>query len=190
MDEEFKWSDTAMQQRETTTNRLADIIQVIKIGHRTGTLTVERSENVVLEEGMIVFVHGQMTQAVIGSLTGVEAFKWLSQWGPCRFRFITSPPTSSNETYHLPTTSPPNDRERGGIAEASVLSSSLSGRTQQVESILSRMEYAGLSRVHRHLFLLIDGRRTVEDFARLMGRKREEVQKLLNDLERADFIQQ
>jgi len=48
----------------------------------------------------------------------------------------------------------------------------------------------GLTRVHRQLFLLIDGQRTVPDLIRLSARGTEEVRRLLVDLERAGMIQQ
>jgi hypothetical protein len=73
------------QPRETTTNNLADVIQVIQIGHRTGTLTVERGENSTFEEGMIVFVNGQIIDAKCGQQNGPVALGWLTTWTTCRF---------------------------------------------------------------------------------------------------------
>jgi DNA-binding MarR family transcriptional regulator len=51
------------------------------------------------------------------------------------------------------------------------------------------IEQMGLSRTHRRLFLLIDGGRTVKELIRLMSHDPEDVQKLLQDLERAGAIQ-
>lgn len=52
------------------------------------------------------------------------------------------------------------------------------------------IEHMGLSRIHRRLFLLIDGGRTVKELIRLMAHEPEDVQRLLQDLERAGVIQQ
>ncbi|TMD45306.1 MAG: MarR family transcriptional regulator [Chloroflexi bacterium] len=51
------------------------------------------------------------------------------------------------------------------------------------------IDQIGLSRAHRHLFLLIDGYRGIQELVRLMGREQDEVQRLLNDLELAGLIQ-
>jgi hypothetical protein len=48
----------------------------------------------------------------------------------------------------------------------------------------------GLSRAHRRLFLLIDGYRILPELVRLMGRREDEVNALLRDLEGADLIRQ
>jgi DNA-binding MarR family transcriptional regulator len=53
---------------------------------------------------------------------------------------------------------------------------------------LQRIAFAGLSRAHRRLFLLIDGFRPTTELIRLMGRSQAEVESLLQDLERAGVI--
>ena len=88
------------QPRETTTNNLADVIQVIQIGHRTGTLTVERGESTTFEEGTIVFVNGQIIDAKCGQQSGPVALGWLTTWTTCRFSFIVdASKTSTNPSY-------------------------------------------------------------------------------------------
>lgn len=48
----------------------------------------------------------------------------------------------------------------------------------------------GLSRAHRQLFLLIDGRRSAQELTRLIGRHPQEVLAILADLENAGLIRQ
>jgi hypothetical protein len=50
------------------------------------------------------------------------------------------------------------------------------------------MERCGLSRLHRHVFFLLDGQRTAVDVVRLTGRSFYEIQQLLADLERLGLI--
>ncbi len=50
------------------------------------------------------------------------------------------------------------------------------------------MERFGLSRLHRHVFFLLDGQRTVVDVVRLTGRSFYEIQRILADLERLGLI--
>jgi predicted transcriptional regulator len=50
------------------------------------------------------------------------------------------------------------------------------------------MEPMGLSRLHKRLFLLIDGQRTIAEIARLVGKKPEEIQEYIGDLINADFV--
>jgi hypothetical protein len=47
----------------------------------------------------------------------------------------------------------------------------------------------GLSRVHWHLFLLVDGQRSVSQLARLLGHSMQQTSALLFELERAHLIQ-
>lgn len=61
-------------------------------------------------------------------------------------------------------------------------------RTKQSDDALTAIEYKGLSRTHRHLFLLIDGQRTVLELARFLKRDEHGVYELLRDLERANLI--
>lgn len=61
--------------------------------------------------------------------------------------------------------------------------------TQQHDAALHLIEQHGLSRVHRQLFNLIDGRRSIVDLVRLTGKRGSELYKLLGDLERAHVIQ-
>ncbi len=61
-------------------------------------------------------------------------------------------------------------------------------RLQEGPTALHYIEQIKLSRVHRRLFLLIDGKRSVPDLAHLMGKPPEEIYPLLSDLERAGLI--
>ncbi|MFL5625067.1 MAG: DUF4388 domain-containing protein, partial [Ktedonobacteraceae bacterium] len=97
------------QQRDTSTDRLLNVIQVIQLGRKSGLLSVERGEGIQYEEGMVLFVNGQATEANAGQRTGLDAFNWLSAWQTCRFSFIpsTTVPTTTvpppPETPNTPT---------------------------------------------------------------------------------------
>jgi len=88
------------QQRDTSTDRLLNVIQVIQLGRKSGLLSVERGEGIQYEEGMVLFVNGQATQASTGQRTGLDAFNWLSTWQACRFSFVPAPtvPTTALPT--------------------------------------------------------------------------------------------
>lgn len=79
-----------MSQHEMATDRLVSIIQSIQMAQGSGVLTVRRGEGGMLEEGMIVFLNGQVKQTAVGRRTGTEARNWLSTWGPCRYIFVAS----------------------------------------------------------------------------------------------------
>jgi len=187
-----------LQQRGTTTDRLANVIQVLQLGRKTGMLSVERGEGTTREEGMIMFVQGQITQAYAGQQSGQAALAWLNSWGACRFTFVagqiermTGPLTSLPRTGSLPPPhdtyariqaltepGPPEKRISGDTGGAS----SLPYRTRQLDEALYILERAKFSRLHRRLFLLIDGQRTPEELERLLGRTQYEVQQVLHDL--------
>jgi hypothetical protein len=59
---------------------------------------------------------------------------------------------------------------------------------QPLDAALRLIEQHGLSRVHRQLFCLVDGRRTIVEMVRLMRKRESEIYRLLGDLERAHVI--
>ena len=77
--------------RVTATNRLANVIEVVELGRRTGLLSAERDAN-GLEEGEIYFISGHPVYATLGRLTGREALAMLLRWAECRFAFDPSAP--------------------------------------------------------------------------------------------------
>jgi hypothetical protein len=77
--------------RVTATNRLANVIEVVELGRRTGLLSAERDAN-GLEEGEIYFISGHPVYAALGPLDGRDALNVLVRWGACRFAFDPSAP--------------------------------------------------------------------------------------------------
>ncbi len=201
------------QQKETITNSLADVIQVIQLSRKSGVLTVERGEGETFEEGMITFVNGQVVEAQTAAFNGQNALSWLSSWGPCRFAFI---PTPTSEIPSIPLVSTPAFEQRmrdtgthpripiSPLRESAARRQAGNNGTGQVISFISAsavphlvipleeslryVDQLGLSRQHRRLLLLVDGQRNVAEMARLIGRTLYEVQQLLADLEQAKII--
>jgi hypothetical protein len=201
-------------QKETITNSLADVIQVIQLGQQSGVLTVERGEGETFEEGMITFVSGQAVAAQTTVFNGQNASRWLSSWGTCRFAFIPTP-TSEIPSIPAPVSAPAFERRMtdtgthpripiSPLRESAARRQAGNGWTGQVisfipasvaphlvislEESLRRVDQLRLSRQHRRLLLLVDGQRNVAEMVRLIGRTQYEVQKLLSDLEQAEII--
>jgi hypothetical protein len=63
-------------------------------------------------------------------------------------------------------------------------------RLLQGPEALGYIQRAGLSRLHRHIFFLLDGQRSADDLARLTGHQIIDVLRLLADLERIGLIRQ
>ena len=202
------------QQKETITNSLADVIQVIQLSRKSGMLTVERGEGETFEEGMITFVNGQAVEAQTAAFNGQNALRWLSGWGTCRFAFIPTP-TSEIPTIPALVSTPAFEqrmRDTGThpripispLRESAARRQASNGRTEQVISFISAsvvphlvipleeslryVDQLGLSRQHRRLLLLVDGQRNVAEMVRLIGRTQYGVQQLLADLEQAKII--
>lgn len=73
--------------RVTATHRLADVIEVVELGRRTGMLQVERGPADLLEEGLIYFHNGHAIFAAVERVRGQDALRVLGGWGECRFSF-------------------------------------------------------------------------------------------------------
>lgn len=76
------------RQRATIADRLAQVIEVIELGRRTGLLSIERDDPPGLEEGDIYFVQGAAIYASTGGKSGRMALESLRTWGVCRFAFL------------------------------------------------------------------------------------------------------
>ncbi len=193
-------------QRETMTDRLADVIQVIHLGGRTGTLTVERGEDKNLEEGFITFVHGCVADARVKQQNGLAAFNYLNTWRLCRYTFINhahngasaSPPAQNSFSAGAPlvnTLSAKTTKPLGLMNDAEYFNgsrghSSFPLRLLAGEALLQHTGNIPLLRLQWRLLLLVNGQRSVSELARLLVRNPSEVQGLLDDLERMGLIQQ
>ncbi len=209
------------QQPKTETDRLANVIQVLQLGQKTGTLVVERNDGPNVEQGFVTLANGQILQANVGQRQGQDALACLGSWGRCRFAF--SAEQKPSHTGHsgntgrmpalpsrgesgsgtpfnspLPTTDPGPaysqfTRTTGNLGSSGPLASTAWGitplRTRHIEEGMHLIEQMGLSRTHRRLFLLIDGRRTLQELVRLLTIEPAEVYRLLKELERAGVVQ-
>lgn len=184
-----------MDQRGAVTDRLADVIRIALLAHKTGVLMVERDGDAGLEEGKIVFEQGCVTDATTRQMRGPEAFRWLNSWGTCRFIFL---PLSSSPSQLNPNPPPSLSLPVSASGAARYTDPQLSSarasaapyRKRDINDVLPKFDLMGLRRAHRQLFLLIDGQRSIPELIRLSVRDAKEVHQLLADLERAGLIQQ
>jgi hypothetical protein len=167
---------------------------------------VERGEGSTREEGSILFTNGQPVEARVNQQSGSAAFNYLSTWQRCHFSFVSH--TINKDVYPRTTQPLPGrqgDANNGTLPErprpqqtpqngfypsGKGAESSFPKRLLRGEEALQHLENTQLPRTHRRLLLLIDGRRSISELARLMMRDRNEVQKLLDDLEHAGLIRQ
>jgi len=174
-----------MKTRGTATDKLADVIQALELVHKTGYLFVQDdTPGNVAEEGMIIFHDGQVIDASVGRLRGADAFKKLVAWTTCHFVFENTPevPTvlpSSHTT--LPIRAPRYEYD---------ITSLVPYRAPQSRGFLPAFHHSGLSRIHQRVFMLIDGKRSIQEVMRLTGRPPQEILVLLADLEDAGLIRQ
>jgi Domain of unknown function (DUF4388) len=173
--------------RGTPTDSLSDVIQSLQLIHKSGLLTVERDgPGNTSELGRIAFFHGQVTDAEVGRLRGPEAFSNLLIWRNCCFIF--EPTSTTPSSFHLSPTQQnsqvPERSHKEVPSNNSTAPRIVPYRTQHMERIVPDFQRLGLSRMHRQVFLLIDGKRTSQELARLTGRNPPEIFALLVDLER------
>ncbi len=194
------------QQQEITAEHFVDVIRKTQLARRTGTLIVRRGQGATYEEGAIAFVDGRVSQAKVGRRTSSDALNWLSTWLNCRYSFFASAPPESVSRTHVaedePRSTPSSSyslfdnssarRQTDPLAfdkkESTKSSQQHPYRIRQLAEALHRIEQQGLSRVHRHLLLLIDGSRSVKELERILKRDEREVVALLRDLENAAVI--
>lgn len=153
---------------------------------------------------MLTFIQGQITLARVGRRNGAEALNWLSTWGQTHYVF-TSPDSDEEidlSLANLPHSSPGRMATNPGLRAMQVNTDRLltteplqEGHHEvphlcmALSEATERMEHSGLSRSHRRLYLLIDGRRSIHDLEPLINKKTEEVRSMLHDLEWLGVVQ-
>ncbi|MDE3231287.1 MAG: DUF4388 domain-containing protein [Chloroflexota bacterium] len=95
-----------MTSRYTSTTRLSNVIEMVKLSKQNGVLRVTRSQP-QRELGQIRFISGEPVSALLGSLTGGTALSALSNWGECLYEFEEGAPESEQSYPSLPNTSQP-----------------------------------------------------------------------------------
>lgn len=188
-----------MKTRGTATDKLADVIQALQLVRKSGRLTAQRDvADGIAEIGIIVFREGQVIDASVGQLRGADAFKKLVVWTRCHFVFESAPSASPPVPPPFPQSGifprigsgireQRNAHEQSGEHLAIVI---VPYRSQYMQGTLPDFQRLGLSRLHRQLFLLIDGKRSTQELARLIGRPHQEVLIVLADLEGTGLIGQ
>ncbi|GCE06929.1 DUF4388 domain-containing protein [Dictyobacter aurantiacus] len=194
-----------MTQRDTAADQLIKVIQVLQLGRKTGVLTVERGEGPTFEEGMLVFSYGNIVSAKTGYLNGIDACNQLYTWTRCKFAFIPHPQASGWDAPSAPlrqpeTTPGPDHSARSAGARPSPNQGGeqapqfpfhneiLYQKILEPAYSLQAIEAARLSRAHKHLFMLVNGERTLTEFVRLTGRQLSEIASQLTDLEQIGVI--
>jgi hypothetical protein len=191
------------ERRLIATNQLSSVITALQLGRKTGILTVERGEDETFEEGTITFLHGQAVQAASNSYSGRDAATKLFSWQTCRFAFAPLSPqdpalvgylASPSQTYARivakNTREPFDGNQQTNLAAQGDMSRrpSLAIYQGSMNDSLRMLDRQGLSRTHRHLFLLIDGRRSIKELAVLIGRSPDETVAMLDALMQAGLI--
>lgn len=204
--------------RDNAADSLGDVLELIRMRRQSGLLSVERILGGRFEEGDIYFQAGQPVYARFGSLTGAEALTRLLSWRQVYFAFSTDQPQpqvniapqAGPRSVARVTTDPLSVSVRPPADTKSLLNSG----NQRVERttapqvpIASQTNIPGLewlvpqkrgndrdvlalplTRPQRSMYLLVDGRRTVADLSRCMGKSMQEVERLLSELQERGLI--
>lgn len=181
-----------MRIRGTATDKLDDVIQTLRFVRKTGILTIQRDgPGDFFEQGTIVLQDGQIVNAFLGNLRGSDALKKLSTWRTCHFVFQATPSTTFSPST-LPVYPPRNSLlppdQPVNVPPRSLPAPDVPHRAQQYQEALPDFARLGLSRLHRQLFLLIDGRRSIVMLTRLIRRDQQEVLQMLAEMENVGII--
>ncbi len=161
-----------------------DIIQLVSVSGKTGMFTLVRGA----ERGYIYLKNGQMVHARLGDLTGEEAVYALAIWSSGDFQF-TPAEEPDHVTIEKSNTSLLMEAARR-LDEWKVLSRKIPG-VDHVPVLLPReaAEPVTLSPIEWNLIIKIDGRRTIEEVARVLETSSFETSKILYGLVTAGLIE-
>jgi hypothetical protein len=143
-------------------------------------------------------ITGHTTQAP--RITQTSPAQRFSQFTPTPPPFsgqVTPPPQSNPSSAHNTQMSgkmPAIQPNRPAQQQSSMPNDFLNRRphptfnTSAIDSVIQAMDRQGYTRLHRHLLLLIDGRRNILELSNLIGHPLDETLILLTDLERAGIV--
>src|SRR5450432_1477720 len=77
----------AEHDRQERTDDLETTIHSIESLQQTGVLNIQRAKGGVRETANLVFLQGQVVEAVVGDRVGQDALDWVITWGSCRYTF-------------------------------------------------------------------------------------------------------
>ena len=162
-----------MSDRENqTVDQLVRVIQEIQLNRMTGTLVAKRGEGAASERGAIVFTKGQVVLASVGYRQEREALNWLSTWGRSQYTFVQGVEQEEKQERV----------ERYGRADE------VPYKSQPLFYGLRLLEHTQFSRAHRHVYLLVDGVRSVRELRRVLRLDEYTVLALLHDLQDLGII--
>ena len=167
--------------QNSVVDQLVKIIEAIQIGRTTGSLIATRGEGANYEVGTLVFVKGRVVQAKAGRKEGREALNWLSTWGRCRYTFVLSDVEGQLQEDVVNKATGIMQRA-GEQKQEAKMNGVVPYRSQPLAYGLQVIQEKRASRMHRHMFLLVDGARQVGDFMRLLKLDEYEALALLYDL--------
>ncbi|HMF10240.1 MAG TPA: DUF4388 domain-containing protein [Thermoanaerobaculia bacterium] len=161
-----------------------DIIQLVSVSGKTGMFTLVRGT----ERGYIYLRNGQMVHARLGDLTGEEAVYALAIWSNGDFQFMPGEEPDS-VTIEKTNTSLLMEAARR-LDEWKVLSRKIPG-VDHVPVLLPReaAEPVTLSPIEWNLIIRVDGRRTIDEIARLLETSSFETSKILYGLVTGGLIE-
>jgi hypothetical protein len=191
----------------TTIDSLSEVILTLAYGGMSGLLIARRENDPQAEEGKILFSQGKIVEATAPYRMGADALAWMRTWKGCVFSFhpseesqhmlAVSPKVLDNRIGTGKIAAPRREPPAGGVSETAkgtvvLPNAQFSGRVpyriESNEKALQWLKAARHSRLHRHVFLLVDGRRSVDDLVRLTGHGRDEVISCLRDLKKLRII--
>jgi hypothetical protein len=183
--------------RPNPAEKLSDVIDLLCARHYSGLLSVERFAGRRFEEGEIYFAQGRPVYARYNQKSGKEAFVYLEAWRQVYFAFDKNAPSPLSRDNPPPALSPASEPHRvsqplsSGALSWDTLSCQpavarplsnverwVPHRSQVKQDVLS----LPLTRAQRAIYLLVDGKRSVVDLARCIGKSIQVVIKLLNEL--------
>jgi hypothetical protein len=191
------------KKRENSADRLVDVLELIRSRRYSGLLSVERFVGGQFEEGELYFEMGRPVYAHTGHKSGADAFARLIEWRQVYFCFDKDAlhPSVSTEGLDTPTLSTASAHNQTPLSE---------GRTGPAKPIVSPLDALALpeedriiphklvsgvdvqtlslTRPQRLVYLLVDGRRTIADLARCMGRNTAGVKPVLDELQEQGLI--
>lgn len=180
------------------TKDLTSLLQLLQVSERSGLLIVEPPERPEGEQwqGQFYLTRGNVRSCLIRGkrdgrvlLQGQDALRWLTSQG--RLEWWMEEQATSVDSVDSPTPGavPPPSSAQPPSSIPSGSSRQIAGVPRRTPKGIAGKGSEAWPRDYRHVLSLIDGRRSSEEIARMLGKSVRDIKHILRDLVAAGFVE-
>ena len=185
---------------------LMDVLELARVRQQSGMVTLEHMQGGRVEDGEIFLQIGQPIYARVGQVIGQAALNRMLEWRNISFSMdtekssqdVVTPPVDKGNSPPVPLPQQPPrsssnlfnkvaDKRNASVPTLSD-APGIEWLVPQKRGVERDVLALPLTRRQRYIYFLVDGRRTISDLSRCTGKNIQEIELILNELQRRGLV--